>query len=284
MTLDLGRIGSRSLPTSTSWTPEDVMNYALAVGAGTPDPTQDLDLTTENTIGQPLRPLPAFASLVASHTEPPLPGLDESTVVLHAEQTFKLIEAMPTSGVALVEWTVADVQDKGVGTLVTLDGIGTDAATDKILMTVKSSAMIVGVNMPTTHVSDRSDTRVWEVPKHAPTWQVSYQTTPDQALRYRLTGDRNPLHTDPTVAASAGFARPILHGMCTFGIACRLLSQVAFKGDACAIREVSGRFSAPMWPGDVLYLEVWSDNEADIRFRARRTDGTIVIDRGNARL
>jgi acyl dehydratase len=104
---------------------------------------------------------------------------------------------------------------------------------------------------------------------------------PEQALLYRLNGDRNPLHSDPGFAARGGFDRPILHGMCTFGFTCRALVGTVAGGQPSAITTMGGRFSSPVWPGEELTVEVWQEG-SDVWFRTLRANGVVALDRGRA--
>jgi acyl dehydratase len=114
-----------------------------------------------------------------------------------------------------------------------------------------------------------------------PDHTVTYATRADQALLYRLSGDRNPLHSDPTYAQRAGFERPILHGLCTYGFAGRAVLHAAAGGDPDRVRSVSTRFAKPVYPGDALHVDLW--NAADgVRFRVRTDADVVVLDRGRA--
>jgi acyl dehydratase len=110
---------------------------------------------------------------------------------------------------------------------------------------------------------------------------VTYATKPEQALIYRLSGDYNPLHSDPEFAARAGFDRPILHGLCTYGVTGRALLHAAAGSDPGRFRSMSGRFTSPVFPGESLTVSIWVDG-SDVLFRTAKDDGTVVIDRGRA--
>ena len=109
--------------------------------------------------------------------------------------------------------------------------------------------------------------------------RITYQTSPDQALLYRLSGDRNPLHSDPSFAAMAGFDRPILHGLCTYGFTGRALLSALCDGDPSSLRSMEGRFSSPVFPGEALTIEVWRGAGGAV-FRTLGQDGRVVIDNG----
>jgi len=110
-------------------------------------------------------------------------------------------------------------------------------------------------------------------------------TRPEQALIYRLSGDRNPLHVDPKFAARGGFSQPILHGLCTYGVTGRALLQVLCHGDPARFGSMSGRFSRPVLPGESLTVSVWRQDGSDTAlFQTTKQDGTVVIDRGRMRV
>jgi acyl dehydratase len=118
---------------------------------------------------------------------------------------------------------------------------------------------------------------------------VVLATRPEQALLYRLSGDRNPLHADPKFAARGGFSRPILHGLCTYGVTGRALLHALCGSDPARFASMSGRFTRPVLPGDTLVVSIWPDDEVSedgggsARFQTATEDGTVVIDRGRMR-
>jgi acyl dehydratase len=122
----------------------------------------------------------------------------------------------------------------------------------------------------------------WSRPEREPDHRVVYRTRPDQALLYRLSGDRNPLHSDPAFAARGGFDRPILHGLCTYGFTGRALLHTVCGSDPGRFHSMYGRFSRPVFPGDVLVVNLWRDGDDRTLFQTETQDGTVVIDRGVA--
>jgi acyl dehydratase len=112
---------------------------------------------------------------------------------------------------------------------------------------------------------------------------VTQQTRPEQALLYRLSGDRNPLHSDPSFAARGGFSRPILHGLCTYGITGRVLLHEVCGSDPARFVSMSGRFSRPVLPGESLVVSIWASADGTAQFQTAKEDGTVVIDRGTLR-
>ena len=119
-------------------------------------------------------------------------------------------------------------------------------------------------------------------PERAPDLSLDFPTRPDQALLYRLNGDRNPLHADPAFAKMVGFPRPILHGLCTFGITCRAVMQAYTSFDPVPIKSHQARFSAPLFPGETITVDLWRDGEV-VSFEARVKDrDAVVIKNGKA--
>ena len=119
-----------------------------------------------------------------------------------------------------------------------------------------------------------------EPPDREPDHRVSYRTRPDQALLYRLNGDRNPLHSDPSFAAMAGFDRPILHGLCTYGFSGRALLHTLCGSDPARFKSMDGRFASPVFPGEELTIEMWVVGEGQCTFRTLGEDGRVVLKGG----
>ncbi|WP_139830027.1 MaoC family dehydratase, partial [Mycobacterium triplex] len=122
-----------------------------------------------------------------------------------------------------------------------------------------------------------------ELPQRQPDLSVTEPTGRDQALLYRLSGDRNPLHSDPAFARAAGFDRPILHGLCTFGVSTRVIVEAVADGDGARVRSIGGSFASPVFPGDPLTVDIWQLDEGHLAFRTRVED-TDVITGGSCEL
>jgi acyl dehydratase len=178
---------------------------------------------------------------------------------------------------------VTGIYDKGSGALVVTEAVAVDAATGDPLVTSTSSAFIRGEGGFGGERGPRDGSEVWERPERDPDLRVEEQTRPEQALLYRLTGDRNPLHSDPKFAARGGFDRPILHGMCTYGITGRALLHGVCDSDPARFGSMSGRFTRPVLPGETLVVSIWRDDAGAV-FQTANQDGTVVIDRGRIRV
>ncbi|MDP9181337.1 MAG: 3-hydroxyacyl-thioester dehydratase, partial [Actinomycetota bacterium] len=239
MTLEPAGLGARSLPKVVTWAARDCAVYALGVGAG----VEDLAFTTDNTRDVPPRMLP---------TMPVVLGVDMSVLraagtidwvrLVHAEQSVELLAPLPVEGSATATTELAQMWDKGSAALLVaettlVDDQGQPLSRSRASLFIKGAGGWGGERGPSsTQTTDDSP----------PDETVTYTTRDDQALLYRLSGDRNPLHSAPSFARRAGFERPILHGLCTFGFAGRAVLQSMAKGDPDRVRSVSARFASPV--------------------------------------
>ncbi len=266
-----------------SWTPSDVLLYHLAVGAGA-EPgdnisEQALRWTVE---GDRLQVLPSFGIVSPTFhlTDPPpleLPGCDiDLSQVLHGTQSIEVQAPIPTSGSATVTTRISDVWDKGTAAVIVQEGTATgeDGA---VLWTTRSSIFVRGEG---GWGGDRGPSDRLEAPGHEPDLDTSYRTTPQQALLYRLCGDRNPLHSDPAFARAAGFPAPILHGLCSYGVVLRTVVDGLLDGEASAVRGMAARFTGIVLPGETIRVRGWVD-DAEIRIEATiaggERDGSPVL-------
>ena len=258
-----------------TWTESDVLLYHLAVGAGTAPgdnlSAQALRWTVE---GDRLPVLPSFGIVAPTFhlTEPPheLPGCDiDLSHVLHGTQTIEVHRSIPASGSVTVTSRITDVWDKGSAAVIVQEGTAT-AADGTDLWSTRSSMFVRGEG---GWGGERGPSVArLEVPERDPDLDTSYATTPQQALLYRLCGDRNPLHADPAFAKAAGFPAPILHGLCSLGIALRIVVDGLLHGDAAAVRRVTARFAGVVFPGETIHVRAWAADR-DVRIEATIGDG-----------
>ena len=274
-------IGTEAKPRERSWTSADALLYAVAVGSGSDDPTTELLLTTENSAGVEQQVLPTFAVLLAGPSLSEFPELGEidRTAVVHGEQSVEVhVQQIPTSGTCRSVSRIVTIEDKGHAAVVRLESTATDIAPGAELFTVSSAAFVKGAgggggtSQPTTP---------WILPERRPDHIVELQTRPEQALIYRLCGDRNPLHSDPDFAQRAGFERPILHGLATYGFTGRAVLKSVGNGDPSRLHKLSGRFASPVIPGDKLTVQLWEGERVLLR---TLVGDRVVIDRGVATL
>jgi acyl dehydratase len=279
MPMNLEAVGATSSPVERSWSSTDCLLYALGVGAGTLDPvTFELEFTTENSADRPQRVLPTFAAVVGGGGPPRASlGSFDPAMLVHGEQSIELFGPIPPDGTVRTTSTVTGIYDKGSGALVVTESRSVDAHGGEPRFSTTTSLFVRGEG---GFGGDRGPSSgVAPLPGRQPDEVVTYATRPDQALLYRLSGDRNPLHSDPVFAKRAGFDRPILHGLCTYGFTGRALLHTICGSDPARVRFMSGRFSRPTLPGDTLTISMWADGDA-VRFRTDNQDGVTVIDAG----
>jgi acyl dehydratase len=274
-------VGSTSGALPVAWGERETMLYALGVGAGLGDPSRDLDLTTENSGGVTLRAVPSFLTIltVGQKRPPAMDGLDVGRF-LHAEQRIELFRPLPPAGNGLVETVIESVVDKGAGSGAIITNVATLRLEDDPAPIGQSRSSIF-VRGAGGFEGPRGTASGFAFPDRAPDVRIVHQTRPEQALLYRLSGDRHRLHSDPPFAQDRGFERPIMHGLCTYGFACRALIEGAAGGDPLRLAAMEGRFSRPAYPGDTLTTEIWLDGAA-ATFRALDGAGRTVLDRGLA--
>src|SRR6516165_1678229 len=289
MGLNLDAVGTTSEPSERSWSHKDALLYALGVGAGALDPTGfELDLTTENSQGVTQRVLPTFTTIIGVGGRGPLKlGDYDPAMLVHGEQAIRLNGEIPTEGSITLTTKVAGMYDKGSAGLVVLETESRYTDTGEVAFTNRSALFIRGAGGfggPRNPEGDEETALAAEpLPTREPDEVVSYSTRPDQALLYRLNGDRNPLHSDPTFAKRAGFDRPILHGLCTYGFTGRALLHLVCGSDPARFGAMRARFSKPTMPGDTLTISVWDVGEqakGAYRFRTETQRGETVIDAG----
>ncbi|MCD9624101.1 MaoC/PaaZ C-terminal domain-containing protein [Rhabdothermincola salaria] len=275
MPINPDAVGATADPVEQSWTSKDALLYALGVGAG----TDELQFTTENTADTPQRVLPTMAVVLMLGGTGALReiGSFNPAMLVHGSQAIELYGEIPVEGTVSNQGTITGIYDKGSGALVVADVVSTDVATGKPLFKNTTSLFIRGEG---GWGGDRGPSTDATPPERAPDHVVTYATRPDQALLYRLSGDRNPLHSDPTFAAKGGFDRPILHGLCTYGFTGRALLHSLCEGDPARFTSMTGRFAKPVLPGEELTVEIWSDAAGEAVFQTKGGDGRVVIDTG----
>jgi acyl dehydratase len=204
-------------------------------------------------------------------------GPFDMAMLVHGEQAIELHREIPVEGRMLTTARVVAVYDKGSAAVVVHEATSVDADTGEPMMTTRNSMFIRGEG---GWGGDRGPSGPRNAaPDRDPDAVVTYQTRPDQALTYRLSGDRNPLHADPEFAKLAGFDRPILHGLCTYGFTGRALLHTLCGSDPARFKSMEGRFSKPVYPGDALTVKMWVDGGEAI-FRTETQNGDVVFDQG----
>jgi acyl dehydratase len=279
MPINPDAVGTKSDPIRRKWDSKDCLIYALGVGAGAADPLDELQFTTENTSDKPQRALPTIAVVLG-----PLGagmgniGSFNPAMLVHGEQAITLHREIPVEGELEAVGELTGIYDKGKGAVVVTETKVTLVGTGEPLFDTRMSAFIGGEG---GWGGDRGPSGTPnQAPERAPDQEVTVQTRHDQALIYRLSGDRNPLHSDPAFAAMGGFDKPILHGLCTYGFTGRLLLGLLCDNDPARFTGMDARFSSPVMPGEELTVKVWTDGSDTAVFQTCGGDGRVVIDAG----
>ncbi|QJY48041.1 MaoC family dehydratase [Pseudonocardia broussonetiae] len=274
MSIDPSYVGRTGEPSDRAWESRDALLYAIAVGAGQGDPGRELEFTTENS-GLPQRVLPSFVCVAAGAPLPTGFSVD-MTRMLHAEMSFELLGDLLPQGRVTSVARIDAIHDKGTGALVSTSTEVVDRDTGAPLARLGSGLFVRGAG---GFGGDRGPRDGWTLPDRRPDAVTVCATRPEQALLYRLTGDRNPLHTDPAFARRAGFDAPILHGMCTYGFTARALLHEVAGSDPRSFGSMSARFSRTVPLGERLTVEVWRTGSGAV-FRTLDSSGEVVLDRG----
>ena len=270
----------KNLDQKHSYGDREVMLYAYGIGMGA-DPMDEKELLFVNEAAatpRSLKVVPTFASVAAWGAGPGEMNLNRLMVV-DGERDITFHKPLAAAAHITADSSVLAVYDKGrdKGAIIRHQTILKDADGGK-LATLVASRFARGDGG--FGGSSEGQPEPHQVPSRAPDRIVDISTRPDQALIYRLCGDRNPLHSDPEFAKKAGFPRPILHGMCTYGISCRGVLQTYADYDPTAFRQHVARFSSPVYPGETVTIAMWKDGNV-ISFEAKvKTRDVAVIRNG----
>ncbi|MER7978608.1 MaoC/PaaZ C-terminal domain-containing protein [Streptomyces sp. NPDC095817] len=261
-----------------AWSHKDVQLYHLGLGAGVPatDP-DELRYTLESR----LHVLPSFATVAGAGSPGVISGLSMPGVdvdlarVLHGGQTVRLHRPIPAEGTATATGRIAAVYDKGKAAVLVMRTEVAD--TEGPLWTNDAQIFVRGEG---GWGGDRGPSARLEPPSGDPDRTVERPVREDQALLYRLSGDRNPLHADPEFAKLAGFDRPILHGLCTYGMTLKAVVDTLLGGDVTRVRSYTTRFAGVVFPGETLRIRMWRHGGA-VRVTvsaAERDDAPVLAD------
>lgn len=266
---------------------KDSILYALSLGYGS-DPLSESELSF--VFEKNLQAVPTLSTTLCSPgfwISDPRTGID-ATRAVHGEHAMRMHAPLPAAGRLRGETRVTDIIDKGKdkGALLIFERDLFDDESGQLIASVKQSTLCRGDGGFTLPDAARHE----GVQPAPPSWSpvaaasvvVDIPTLPQSALIYRLCADMNPLHADPQMARAAGFERPILHGMCTYGIAARAIIAACCNNRAASLRALSVRFTSPVFPGETLRTEIWRD-AAELRFRCSVVErGVTVISNGIA--
>ncbi len=287
MPINPDAVGTVSEPAESSWDSSDCLLYALGVGAGITDPTGfELEFTTENTKDTEQKALPTNCVVLGGGLADG--GLMEalgdfnSAMLVHGEQGITLHKPLPVAATVKSTGKIAGIYDKGKAALVILESTAVDVTDDQPIFTNKVSLFLRDEGGFGGERGPAEQEEKKERPDRDPDDVVSYTTRTDQALLYRLNGDRNPLHTDPSFSAMGGFETPILHGLCTYGFTGRGLVHSVCDGDPHRFLSMDARFSSPVIPGETLDIKVWKEDGDGVgeAFFQTCVGDRVVIDNG----
>ena len=262
-----------------AYSERDIMLYAAAIGVGA-DPVDRAQLAF--VYEKDLKVMPSAATVLAWDDGVLANSGLNFVMAVHGEQRLTLHAPIPLAATIRSDARVTDVFDKGAGrgALVVLETKLTDTASGTLLVTMESVVFARGDGGFGGPAG--SPEPLPAVPERAPDHVVECQTLPQAALFYRLCGDRNPLHCDPDFAAAAGFERPILHGLCTWGNACHAVVKAACDYQPERMSRFAARFAAPVFPGERLNTEIWQKGE-EVHFRTSVPEReTVVLSNGHA--
>lgn len=279
MPLDYAKLKSHKFePIRHTYTRRDTMLYALGLGVGANDPTAAGDLKyiyEKSLVALPTQAvtLAAGAMLLAD----PEMGINFK-MLLHAEQSLQMHKPLPVEGTLRGELSVDEIYDKGAskGAILYMTRKLFDAGTGDLIATMCNVAFLrgdggfggksEGAPKPRPVPADRGADQ-----------SVALANPRNQALIYRLSGDYNPLHIDPEIAAIAGFNRPILHGLCHYGMAGRALIATLCEDDPSRLLRLDCRFTSPVYPGEPLHVEVWNLGPGDASFRVVASERDVIV-------
>jgi acyl dehydratase len=282
MPMNLDSVGQVSTPGERSWNSDDALLYALGVGAGQTDPTgSELEFTTENSQDVKQRVLPTFPVIVGMAGGGGMPSFGDINwaMLVHGEQRVENFGEIPVDGTIVSTTRVVGIYDKGSGALAVMETESKYKDSGKPAFNTRFGAFIRGEGGFGESRGDELPARP-KIPDAKPDHEITYATRADQALLYRLSGDRNPLHSDPSFAKLAGFPKPILHGLCTYGVTGRALLHGLCGSDPAKFKVMDARFSKPVMPGDELTVKMWNDGSGKALFQTVTQDGVVVIDGG----
>jgi len=282
MTIDYDKLMSITVTDeSYQYTEKDAMLYAMGVGFGS-DPLNRSELAYV-AAQRALRTVPTMASMLVSGSFLDDCGWDPARV-LHGEQCLELYRPLPPAARLLVNHRVSAVYDLGskLGAKILLESEGKLARDGTVLFALQS--ILIARGDGDFGGPQAPEEALHHLPQREPDLRCDLPTRHDQALLFRLSGDYNPLHADPAFARQAGFDRPILHGRCTYGIACHAVLKTICDYDFTLIAGFAARFSSPVYPGDIVSTEMWQDRNI-VSFRCTvEARGVTVVDNGKCTL
>jgi len=276
MPIDLKKAQGGVLPKTTAeWNEDQVILYHLGVGAGYPNQTDPNELQYAYERNLKVLPsfgvVPVFGALAGIAA---MPGISINfALVLHGEQDIEIHRPIPTRAKVESQGRVAGIYDKGKAALIVLE-VETKEQGGAPLFTNRFSIFARGEG---GFGGEAGPSPGNAAPDRAPDAVVESPTLPNQALLYRLSGDKNPLHADPEFAKLGGFDTPILHGLCSFGIVCKAVVDKLLGGDVTQVARYQARFAGVVYPGDTIATSMWKDGQKVLISVKNKQRNTPVI-------
>jgi acyl dehydratase len=266
-----------------SYSERDSILYAIGIGASIEAAADgNMDYLYE---GRGPATLPTFAAVIGQRAmwmDAPELGIDWRKIV-HGEQKLTVHAPLPAAGETVSDERITDIWDKGdKGAIVWAERTIHSADRATHYSTLHTSYFCRGDG---GFGGDPGPAATNSIPDRAPDGVVDLPTRPDQAIIYRLSGDTNPLHVDDEFARKVGFPAPILHGLCSYGIAARALIKALCGGNSTRLEHIAVRFSAPCYPGETIRTEIWRLEDGSAAFRCRVVErDVIILNNGEARI
>jgi acyl dehydratase len=273
MALNLGTVGKAWGPYEFSYTERDLIIYALGIGFA----RENLEYVYEG--AKEFKAFPTYGVILPSNAgaEAFLSTRANFAMVVHGEQALEVHNPLPRSATISTTAVIEGIYDKGSGALIVIrfesrEKNGRPLCTNWMSAFVRGAGGFGGVTQPKKDLPS--------LPQRSPDFVFQAPTGVNQAVLYRMSGDRNPLHIDPQVARAVGFKEPILHGLCTYGVTYRRFAQEVFKGDAGKIKSYSARFSSPVLPGEELQVKAWQVRPSFFLLEVYNGKGEAVLKNG----
>jgi acyl dehydratase len=277
MPIDPEKASGAKLPAAeASWNHDTVILYHLGVGAGMEKPTDPKEL--EYTYEKNLKVLPSFAVVPVFSSLANLAGIPgvkiNFALVLHGEQAIEVHKPIPVASEVVSEGRVAGLYDKGKAALIVLEVETKEKSTGEKLFTNYFSVFARGEGGFGGESGPKAGN---QPPERGPDLVTESRTLPQQALIYRLSGDKNPLHADPEFAKLGGFDTPILHGLCSYGVVCKSVVDELLDGAVDRVAAYSARFAGVVYPGETIVTSMWKEGDKILISAATKERETPVI-------
>lgn len=282
-------LGVKLKPSESSWSQDDLILYALGVGVGINQDPTDKKKVLQYTYENGLKALPTYAVIPVFSVMGGIIGVKglsfNPMMLLHGEQYTEIIKPpLPLSAKVVNEAHISGIYDKGKGALLTLDVNTKHKDSGEPMFKNVFSSFIRGEGGFGKEGDPKAPPPGNEPPDREPDAVIKYPTMSHQAILYRLSGDKNPLHIDPNMAKMGGFDKPILHGLCAFGNVGRAAIEAFADNDPTKFKSIKVRFTKPVYPGETIVVKMWKESDTDIICQAFVEERDMLNVISNARV